>query len=297
MKKQIAVTGAAGFVGRNLLPYLIENGFGVLAIVKNEQEKCVIEKLPIKIIVADLSKSGKWQEHLEADVIVHLASEISSKNKDDFYKNNVVATKNLIKAAKKSKVKNIIHFSSAAVTSIRQDPYSKTKKEQEDIVTCSKIPFLILRPSMMYGPTDDKNIGWLIKTLKKLPIIPLPGGGYFGRQPIYISDICQIILKMINGSTINKIYEIHGYEYVSMREMVKVIKAQFNIKNPVIIIPVVFLKLFIIVNQLVSRNPKFTIDQIESLISGEKFKGDDWAKIFDIMPTKFSDGIKKMNGK
>lgn len=294
MKKNIVVTGAGGFVGRNLLPMLIDKQFKITAIVKKDYERQLIKKFPIKIIIADMSEKGDWQQNLEAEVIIHLASEISSKNPDTFYKNNVIATQNLIRAAEKSKVKKIIHFSSAAVTSIRQDPYSKTKKEQEDIVKNSKIPYLVLRPSMIYGPTDNKNVGWLIKTIKKLPIIPLPGGGLFGRQPIYVGDICQIVLKMINTDKLNKVYEIHGYEYVSMKEMVKTIKDIFNIKNPVVVIPTSLLKAFILVNQFVSRNPKFTMDQIESLISGEKFKGDDWAGIFDIIPTKFSEGVKKM---
>ncbi len=294
MKKQIIVTGAAGFVGRNLLPLLIKNGFDVIGVVKNEAEKFKIEKLPIKILVADLSKRGQWQHSIKAEVIVHLASAISSKNPDSFYQNNVIATQNLIEAAKKNKIKKIIHFSSAAVTSIRQDPYSKTKKEQEDIIKNSKIPYLILRPSMIYGPTDDKNVGWLIKTIKKLPLIPLPGGGSFGRQPVFVDDICQIVIKMISSKNFNKVYEIHGYEYVSMKEMVNVIKDNFNIKNPVVVMPIPLLKAFIFINQIISPNPKFTSDQIASLISGEKFKGDDWGKIFDIIPTKFKDGVKKM---
>ena len=40
----------------------------------------------------------------------------------------------------------------------------------------------------MYGPTDDKNIGFLIDFAKKLPCFPIPGHGKWPRQPIYIDD-------------------------------------------------------------------------------------------------------------
>lgn len=293
-KKSLIITGAAGFVGRNLLPVLINHGYKPTALVKSETEKQKLAHLKIDVITADLSEAGNWQEKIKCDVLIHLASEISAKQEGNFKKNNVDATRNLITAARKNKVEKIIHFSSAAVTSIRQDPYSKTKKEQEQLIKNSGLKYFVLRPSMIYGPTDDKNVGWLIKTLEKLPVIPLPGGGFFGRQPVYVEDICKIVINLIESKKQNKIYEIHGYEYVTMKDMVSEIKKTFKMKQPTIVIPLFVLKLFIFLNQSIMPNPKFTTDQIDSLTSGEKFKGDDWAGLFDIIPTKFSQGIEKM---
>ena len=289
------ITGAAGFVGRNLIPVLVKNGYKVTALVKNKSEKEKLKNMKVKIVVGDMSEAGRWQESFRDNpVVVHLAAEISSKDPQTFVKNNVVATQNLIEAAKKFKIKRIIHFSSAAVDSTREDPYSKTKKEQEAIITQSGIEYFVLRPSMMYGPTDDKNVGWLIKTLKRLPITPLPGGGQFGRQPIFIGDICQIVLRLIEARSGNKIYEIHGYEYITLKQMVVTIKKEFKISRPTVNIPIGILKLMILTSQYLLPNPKFTADQIESLVSGERFKGDDWAKLFDIIPTSFLQGVKKM---
>jgi len=295
MKQKVIVTGAAGFVGRNLVPQLLKRGFRVTALVKNDQEKAHLANTKVKVEVIDLAKTGEWPKFLDPDsIVIHLAAEISSKNPQTFVRNNVVATRNLISFAKKVKIQRIIHFSSAAVTSIRLDDYAKTKKKQEELIIKSEIPYLVLRPSMMYGPTDDKNIGWLIKMAKSLPVIPLPGGGNFGRQPVYIGDVCEIVIAMISQKTNNKIYEVHGYEYVTLKEMIKEINKQFRIKKLALPVPIIFLKAAIAVQQRVLRNPKFTTDQIESLTSGEKFKGDDWAKLFGIIPTNFSKGLGKM---
>jgi nucleoside-diphosphate-sugar epimerase len=293
--KKILITGAAGFVGSNIIPILVQNGYKVTALVKNDNERAKLKNMPVNIVVGDLSEIGPWQNSLKGNtVIIHLAAEISSKDPQTFVKNNVTATQNLIDAARKHGSKRIIHFSTAAVGSIREDPYSKTKKEQEVRVTKSGIEYFVLRPSMMYGPGDDKNVGWLIKTLKRMPITPLPGGGQFGRQPVYIGDICKIVLRLMEVPRGNKIYEIHGYEYITLRQMVAIIKKEFKIMRPTISIPVNIFKLVIIANQHLFPNPKFTADQIESLVSGERFKGDDWAKLFDIIPTSFSQGVKKM---
>lgn len=297
-EKKVLVTGAAGFVGSHLVPLLIEKGFLVTVIIKNKGEKEKLDSRIKSVIIADLSRKGSWQNQLkDFDYVIHLASQISSKKPQDFVNNNVMATKNLIIALKKGNVKRIIHFSSASVTSIRQDMYSKTKKEQEKIISKSKIDHIIIRPSMIYGPEDKKNIGWLIKIIKILPVIPLPGGGTFGRQPVNVNDICRIVIKLLSIKNHKKIYEIHGREYITMKEMVETIVSVFKMRKLIIPIPVSFLKFSIKISEKIMPNPKFTSDQIDSLISGEKFKGENWPRAFGIIPTKFREGVAKMRQK
>ena len=294
MKKKIFVTGAAGFVGSHLVPTLLDKNYEVTALIRKSSEKPRLPKV-VSWVIADLSKKGSWQAKLEGhDILIHLASEISSKIREAFEKNNVVATKNLIEAAKKARIKKIIHFSSAAVESIRRDWYADTKKEQEKIIANSKINHIILRPSMMYGPGDNKNIGWLIKIFKKLPIIPLPGGGNFGRQPVYVDDICKIVIKLIERNYKNRIFEIHGYRYIPMSKMVKVITKNLTQFKPSVHVPLFFLFTFFAMAEKILPDPKFTTDQIRSLVSGEKFKGDKWWETFGIIPTSFEKGVKSM---
>lgn len=292
---KVFITGAAGFVGSHLVPVLIANRFEVTAMVRNKREtKRVIEGA--KIVVGDLSQKGSWKNKLSGnDLIIHLAAEISSKDPKAFEKNNVQATKNLIAAAKSAKIGKIILFSSAAVSSIRQDPYSLTKNRQEKIVKSSKIDYIILRPSMIYGPGDIKNIGWLIKITKRYPIIPLPGGGRFGRQPVFVDDICKIVLKLTKWKSFRKkILEIHGYEYVPLEKMIKTITKKAHLKRFLIPVPVFFFKLAFLLGEKLVPNPKFTSDQIDSLVSGERFKGDDWARNFGIIATTFEEGVGLM---
>ena len=294
MKKKIFVTGAAGFVGSHLVPKLTTHGYYVTALIRSQVGRARLPK-ETGIVVADLAKEGNWVNKLKGhDILIHLAAEISSKDEKAFRRNNVIATNNLVEAAKKTKIKKIILFSSAAVTSIRRDPYADTKAQQEEIVKVSKIPYHIIRPSMIYGPGDTKNIGWLIKTIFKLPIIPLPGGGKFGRQPVYVDDIAKIVLKLVSGKYKKQIYEIHGRQYVTMAKMIKVILKETNKRRLTLPIPIFFLVLAFWIGEKILQNPKFTVDQIKSLISGEKFKGEKWWHTFDIIPTKFEVGVSKM---
>jgi nucleoside-diphosphate-sugar epimerase len=293
-KPKVLITGAGGFVGRNLIPFLVKEGYPIIALDQRAM-KWGRNSKKIKSVVADLSEIGQWQKEIKGvSVVVHLAAQISSKYPQDFEKNNTEATKKLLIALKKTRVKKIILFSSAAVTSIRKDPYSLTKEAQENLVRKSGIPYVMIRPSMMYGPLDDKNIGWLIKVVKMMPVIPLPGGGNFGRQPVYIGDICQIVEKLISKKYPKRIYEIHGQDYITMKEMVRTIRDELGSFKPLVPIPAALLFWTFFIGERVLSNPKFTSDQISSLTSGEKFKGDKWWKTFDIEATKFETGVSRM---
>lgn len=292
-KKKILVTGASGFVGRNLVPFLLRKGYSVIAL---DKVKTSWDRNPrLKVVMADLSQPGKWQERIKtADILVHLAAQISAKDPKEFDKNNVEATINLLEALKGSKIKKIVHFSSAAVTSIRKDKYASTKADQEKLIKKSGVNYVMIRPSMMYGPGDDKNIGWLIRTIKKYPGVPLPGGGNFGRQPVFIGDVCQIVGKLISGRYPKKVYEIHGNEYVTMKQMVGVIIRTEKLKKIVVPIPNSWLFWTFFIGERVLPNPKFTSDQIISLTSGERFKGENWWKTFKVKPTSFEEGVSRM---
>ncbi|CEA12621.1 NAD-dependent epimerase/dehydratase family protein [Methanobacterium formicicum] len=295
---KIIIAGGAGFVGRNLVRVMLQNGFKeneIVVIDFNQENLEYFREYNIKTLFADLSKKGEWEKEFEnSDYLINLAAQISSPEYEPFHRNNVLNTQNLINAAKENGTKRIIHFSSAAVLSVRKDDYANTKSEGENLVKDSGLEYCIIRPSLMYGPTDDKNIGYLIKFAKKFPFFPIPGNGKWPRQPIYIDDMCLLIISLVKDFPKNQIYGINGREVIYFKDMIKIVLNEVDGFHFRLFLPVSVFKFAMMFYQKLIGNEEFTTDQVDSLTAEEVFPDYAWWDEFNITPTSFQEGVKKM---
>ena len=297
--EKIIVCGGAGFVAQNLIPLLRKNSkkYHIIAIDKHaENLKFLKEENPdVEVIYADLSEQGDWESSFkDAKAVIQLNAQIAAPDENPFIKNNVTATELILKAMKKYKVPYIVHTSSAAVDSIRLDNYARTKKEGEEKVTSQKnIKYSVLRPSMMYGLFDNKNVGWLIQFMKKTPVFPIPGSGDYPRQPVFVMDYARIIEYLIEKQPENKIYKINGDE-ISFINMVRAIRRSRKLKRPLVKLPLpVFISMMTSYNKIRGK-VEFTADQVRSLTSGETFEEFPWWKEFKLKKTGFREGLMQM---
>lgn len=295
---KIVIAGGAGFVGRNLIRILKENGFKsehIVVLDSNMENLKFLENTGVKLVTADLSQKGEWEDELlETDYLINLTAQISSPDYEPFERNNIIATKNLIEAAKNANLSKIIHFSSAAVLSVRKDNYAKTKLEGEDLVKNSGLTYCILRPSLMYGLTDDKNIGYLIDFADKYPFFPIPGSGKWPRQPVYIDDICELVISFTKEFPENQIYNINGKESIFFKDMIKSVLHEVDGYHFRLFLPVKVFKLAMMFYQKINGGEEFTLDQVDSLTSKEVFPDYPWWDEFNIQPTNFDEGVRRM---
>jgi len=296
MKKKIIITGSAGLVGMNLLTILDPNKYKIIAIDQNKHNILLSKKLFPKIhfIVADVSKSGKWEKLFKnANCVIQLQAQIAHIKKTPYIKNNILSVKKILKICKKYKIKNLIHMSSSVVISIAKDDYTNTKRKGEKLVSHGEIPHTILRPPLMYGCFDIKHLGFLTHVLEKYPFFPMPGSGKYTRQPLFVIDICKIILKLIEAKPKNKIYNIIGKEKIYFIDLIKIIAKIKKIHKLFIKIPTKLFLFLLKIHSTITRKKIFISAQLASLQNDDVFPVTSWDKKFKISYTPFKEGIKK----
>ena len=288
-RRPIVITGAAGLVGQNLIPRLKARHAGpLIAIDKHPANTRTLARLhpDIRVIEADLAVDGAWREaFIGARALVLNHAQIGALNEAPFIANNVTATRNVLAAAKAGGVGYIVHVSSSVLNSAARDFYTETKREQEALVVESAIPSCILRPTLMYGWFDRKHLGWLARFMQKAPLFPIPGSGRYLRQPLYVGDVCDIIIACIEQRPVGKIYNISGQERIDYIDLIRALKKASGARAPIVPIPYALFWTMLYVYGLIDRDPPFTTKQLEALATPDIFEVIDWPKIFGIKAT------------
>jgi nucleoside-diphosphate-sugar epimerase len=294
---KILITGAAGLVGQNLVIMLKEQGFSnIVCLDKHKNNTVVLSQLhpDIGVTCADLAEEGDWEKtFLGLEVLIILHAQITGKTSEPFVRNNIEATQIVLAAAKKNNVKYIIHISSSVVISVADDDYTNTKKTQEELVKNFGFRYCVLRPPLMFGWFDKKHLGWLSRFMAQTPVFPVPNDGKFLRQPLYVRDLCSVIIKCLERQPNNNIYNIIGREPIYYVDIIKTIKQVCGYKTLVLNIPYSLFYLILKTYGLFSASPPFTTDQLKALMAGDEFEVYNWWDEFGLSPTSFLQAMQE----
>lgn len=284
------ITGAAGFVGRNLLIKLTTRGIKVRCLVRDKRK--IRENYGVEIAEGNINDADiLFKAIRDVNTVIHLAAVVKSSDPGEFINVNVNGTKNLVSACIRNGVRKIIYVSSLDAGLNGANMYGKTKRIGEDIIKDSNIDYLILRPALIYGK-DSRDIKILIEMIKKYPIIPVVGNGKGKLQPVYIEDICDIIIKLIDSNIKNKIYYIAGGERISMNDLIDRIAYLFSKSVIKIHIPLWLLRPTLKLYNLVIRSSSINYESMKLLSQDKVCDIDEIKKDFNFKPIGLDEGLK-----
>lgn len=196
-KVKILVTGATGFVGRNVIDELRREGRECIALIRNKQKAEKIWGKNIELRIADLRDRGTvFSAFKGVDVVVHIAGLIKTSENSEFYSSNVTGAENVAWASSLCNVRKIIYVSSLSV----QNPishYGKSKllSEKKLLQHKDQLKISILRPAIVYGPYDEGMYSYfkmakrgMIPILRKERHISL----------VYVKDVARTINLLID---------------------------------------------------------------------------------------------------
>ncbi len=214
---QVVVTGASGFVAKNLRKYLSENDVNLISISRNNFRTYKNEQ---KIISKDYKEKFILNKIKNSNALIHLVGIGKQSVEIDYEMINVELTKHIVNLAKKAKIKKIVYNSGLGVSSKTSVGYFISKYKAEKIIVNSGLNYTIFRPSYIVGK-DDLFTKFLKKQIK-IKTIEIPGSGQYSIQPIFINDVVKILFQSITEKKFgNKIIDLVGSEYLTFEKYVK----------------------------------------------------------------------------
>ena len=216
MHRSVVITGANGFVGRNVGMFLSRNGFETIGLVRKGRT-VTFGKTVTSNALDENSLVSKIQN---SDALLHFIGQGMQTVDSDYDSVNVSLTKNAVSLCKKAKIKKIIYISGLGVAKSATLGYFISKYKAEQEIIHSGLDYTIFRASYMIG-TDDPLSENLRRQIKKGQIT-IPGSGNYRFQPIFIGDVSKVIAKSVTEKKFsNKIIDLVGPQIVSYNTFVK----------------------------------------------------------------------------
>ena len=256
---RILVTGANGFIGRNLVPQLIKSGHEVVASYRNDD----FRQFDTQIYpISDLGPDTDWSKALiKVETVIHLAARVhvmTDKAKNLISDNKRINTEGTRKLAKDAAAAGVRHFIFMSTIKVNgessdlkafcyddlpapKDPYATAKLEAEkalaQVVRSSNMSATIIRSPLVYGPGVKGNFISLIKICMRG--WPLPFGGVKNRRSIiYVGNLVDLIQRVINKPpSSTKIYLCRDPQDVSTPELIRKTCTALGVKPLIIFFP------------------------------------------------------------
>lgn len=263
--EKILVTGATGFIGKNLVKELVKKKYNLICLVRKTSKTDLLDRLKVKKVFGELEdKESLIKATKNIDMVIHLAAAVGVVDQKVNYETNVEGTKNLVEACRKNGVKKIIFLSTISAILKKKRAYGSTKLEAEKVIINSGLKYVILRPTLVHGK-GSKQIEKIKELIKKYPIIPIIGSGKCVMQPVSISDVTKSIIKSLDVKEKDKIYNIGGATKISFSEIIDKIAEEMDIKKPKIHIPTWICLICAFFLEKTMKNPPLTINHIYAL--------------------------------
>lgn len=216
--RSVVITGANGFVGRNVGKFLSKDGFDVIGLVRKGNEKSI--NFARVISSETLSENYLVSKIKGCSALLHFIGQGRQTVDSDYEKVNVSLTKNVIKLCKKARIKKIIYISGLGVDKSSTLGYFISKYKAEQEIINSGLDYTIFRASYIIGKDDplSKNLQRQIRKGK----VVIPGSGNYRFQPIFVGDVAKIIIKsIVENSFSNKILDLVGPQTVRYNTFVR----------------------------------------------------------------------------
>jgi nucleoside-diphosphate-sugar epimerase len=254
----------------------------VRCFVRATSDKSVLPSADLEWFYGDIKETQSLQRAMQG--VDALANVVSMGGGNGAY---------IVEAAAAASVKRAVFVSTTSIFTQLNAPSKALRVAAEEAVQTSGIPSTILRPTMIYGSSRDRNMCRLIRYVQQRPVIPIFGSGNYLQQPVYVGDVAQAILDcLLNDDTIGKAYNIPGAEPLTYNQVIDTVTSLMGRKIGKIHLPAHSTAKMLAFFEKNSIHLPFKAEQVMRLNEHKHFDYTEAQKEIGFSPLSFFEGIK-----
>ena len=227
----VAITGAAGFVGKRLVERLHDRGMDVRAMVRDPSAPYPFARPGVALFRCDLPDRIDPAALQGARALVHCAYTTRFKDMHSARRSNEEGTRALLEKSRAAGVRQFIFLSSQSAHEEAKSYYGRSKLELERLL--SPDTDAVLRSGLVIGREGNGLFHRMRDMVRGARVIPLFGGGRQPIQTIHVDDLCAAIESAIEQG-LSGLYTVAEPRALEMQELLRMIAVRLG-KKPVFV--------------------------------------------------------------
>lgn len=265
----IAVIGGTGFIGRNIVEQLARQGARVKILARNVDRAKFLKPMgdvgQISIQAGNALDDEALSDVLQGcDAVVNTIGILAEQGDQKFASLQAELPQRIGKLAKANNLKSVVQISAIGADISSPSVYARSKAMGETSLKKSFPNAVILRPSLVFG-VGDSFINRFASMAVLAPGLPVIGGGKNKVQPVFVGDVAQAVVAVLQDqNTKGKTFELGGPTVMSFQQVMAYILK--GIKRKRMLLPVPFAAMQLAATAMsILPNPPVTRDQLKLL--------------------------------
>ncbi len=273
----IAVLGATGKVGRYLVARLCDEGHEVTAIGRSPDRLAAVDGRA-RTAVADLDTPATL-----APALAGAARIVSCAHA------RYTAT---VLASLPPGCERVVLTGSTRRFTALPDPAADAVRAGEAAFLASGAPGVMLHPSMIYGPPDDRNVGRVLGLVRRTRVVPLPGGGRHLVQPVFVDDVVAALAAALDrAQALGSPIVVAGPRPITYADMVRACARAVGRRVAIVPAPAPLLALAARAASALGAPAPFDAAEIRRATEDKSFDVSDMQSRLGVTPRPFEDGL------
>lgn len=289
----ILVTGAAGFVGNNVVRRLAAEGKPVRAMVRDvakAERRLADVSGRVEIVRGDVTDRASLTPLMrDVSAVVHTAAIALEKGGATYEEVNYQGTIHVVDAAEAGNVRRFINVSQNGARSDHFSRFLSSKGRAQDYVASSMLQWTAVSPSAIFGPQDE-FFNSIARLVRITPLIfPNIGGGKAQFQPVAVEDVAEAIARALDDpKTSEKDFALGGPEVLTLEEIERRILKALHARRVLFPAPAWLLKVPVTLMEWTLPGSPVNRMLLELLKEPNVVAGNALTSWFDIAPRPFS---------